>query len=104
MNVSWKSPPLIHHNGKLTGYIIQYTSIKSNGTINVRPTIETTMISRLVKSVKYSVTVAAINVNGTGPFSNPVVQKPTKRGRLFIYVHHKRIVIVPSSYYLLWLL
>ena len=37
------------------------------------------MISGLVKDVNYSVRVAAMNINGTGPFSNPVVvQVPSK--------------------------
>ena len=40
--------------------------------MNVNSTTTHT-ISGLVPFVDYSVTVAAVSINGTGPFSNPVV-------------------------------
>ena len=39
-------------------------------------------ISGPVAFVDYSVTVAAVNVNGTGPFSNAVVQRSGEGGEL----------------------
>ena len=90
--VSWQPPPVIDHNGVLTSYMIHYTIVDSN---NVTNNIITNgikyMISGLVKDVDYSVRVAAMNSNGTGPFSNPVVvQVPSK----FLYLRNYESVTV----------
>jgi len=74
LRVSWQQLPIIYHNGPLTGHVIQYTRVGSNNKMNVTVTNITTHIQGgLVALVNYSVRVAAINVNGTGPFSVPVV-------------------------------
>jgi len=78
--VSWQPPFEIHHNGPLTGYVIQYTRGDIMNDIFTRGT--TLTISRLVALVDYSVRVAARNANGTGPFSNPVVQRSGENGKL----------------------
>ena len=71
--VSWDPPPMIDHNGPIT-YMIQYTRVGSSDMMSVNVNSGTThAISGLVAFVDYSVTVAAVNVNGTGPFSNPPV-------------------------------
>ena len=75
MNVSFKPPPIIDHNGQLTGYVIRYNRVGS-GDIKSVTTKYTTMTISLSQVASYSVTVAAMNVNGTGPFSNPVVVQP----------------------------
>ena len=74
LNVSWQPPPPINHNGPITGYVIQYTRVGSSDmmSINVNSGTAHTM-SGLVAYVDYSVTVAAMNVNGTGPFSSTEV-------------------------------
>ena len=70
--VTFQQPPLIDHNGDITGYVIQYTRVGSSDMISETVTIATThKISGLVAYVNYTVTVAAMTVNGTGPFSNP---------------------------------
>ena len=70
----WQPPPMIDHNGAITGHMIQYTRIGSSDMMSVTVNSGTTYtISGLVAHVDYSVIVAAVNVNGTGPFSNPVV-------------------------------
>ena len=73
--VSWEPPIEIDHNGPITGYIIQYTRVKLSEMISVNVSGGTThiIISGLVGSADYSVTAGAINVNGTGPFSSPLV-------------------------------
>jgi len=78
--VSWQPPFEIHHNGPLTGYVIQYTR---GDVMNDTFTRGTTLtISRLVAFVDYSVRVTARNANGTGPFSNPMVQVSGESGKL----------------------
>ena len=72
--VSWTKPPRRDHNGQITSYEIQYTRVGSSDSMSVNVNSGTThTISGLVAYVNYSVIVAAVNVNGTGPFSNPVV-------------------------------
>jgi len=74
LRVSWKPLPIIHHNGPLTGHVIQYTRVGSSDMMSVNVTSGTMYtISRLVAYSNYSVRVAAMNFNGTGNFSNPVV-------------------------------
>ena len=70
LNVSWQPPLEIDHNGPITGHMIQYTRVGSSDMMSVTVSSGTTYtISGLVAYVNYSVTVAAMNVNGTGPFS-----------------------------------
>ena len=71
--VSWQPPLEINHNGLIIGYNIQYTRFGlSNMSVNVISGTNYT-ISALDALVNYSVIVAAMTVNGTGPFSDPVV-------------------------------
>ena len=71
--VSWQPPLEKDHNGPITGYKIQYTRIgSSNMSVNVTNGTNH-RISALDALVNYSVIVAAMTVNGTGPFSDVVV-------------------------------
>ena len=72
LRVSWQPPLPINHNGPITGHVIQYTGGGTSDMRNVNSGTTHT-ISGLVAFFDYSVTVAAVNVNGTGPFSNAVV-------------------------------
>ena len=75
LEVSWQPPPVQDQNGVITGYMLQYTRVGTSDTMSVTVTSGTTRtISRLVAFVEYSVEVAAMTVNGTGPFSNATVQ------------------------------
>ena len=82
--VTFQQPPLIDHNGDITGYLIQYTRVGSSDMMSETVTIGTThKISGLVAYVNYTVTVAAMTVNGTGPFSNlPMVGRSGEDGEL----------------------
>ena len=73
LNVSWQPPPNRDHNGPIN-YVIQYTRVGYNEMLSVNVTSGTThTISGLVAYVNYSVIMAAMTVNGTGPFSDPPV-------------------------------
>ena len=73
LRVSWQPPVARDHNGPIT-YVIQYTEVESSDMMIVNVTSGTThTISGLVAYVNYFVTVAAMTVNGTGPFSDPPV-------------------------------
>ena len=86
--VSWQPPPLIDHNGPITGHVIQYTRVGSSDMMSVIINSGTTeyIILRLVAYVDYSVTVATMNVNGTGPFSNPMVNRSGENSELKPFV------------------
>ena len=71
--VSWEIPSTINYNGPITGHVIQYTRDGTSDIMNVSSGTTQYTISGLVAYVDYSVTVAAVNVNGTGPFTDPVV-------------------------------
>ena len=74
LNMSWRLPLETDRNGPITGHVIQYTRVGSSDNMSVNVTSGTThTISGLVAYVNYSVTVAAMTVNGTGPFSDPPV-------------------------------
>ena len=74
LNVSWRPPVRRDRNGPITGYVIQYTRVGSSDMMSVNVTSGTTrIISELVAYVNYSVIVATMTVNGTGPFSDPPV-------------------------------
>ena len=74
LRVSWE-PPLDTNNLKITGYMIQYSKVGSQDKMSVSVANKTTLtISGLIACTEYSVTVAAMNDNGTGPFSEPVIQ------------------------------
>ena len=79
LKVSWQ-PPLESHNVPITGYVIQYIKDGSkDGSQDMIQDIKniggtTYTISGLVSCAKYLVKVAAMNVDRTGPFSEPVVE------------------------------
>ena len=78
--VSWRPPILTDRNGPVTGYVIQYTRVG----LSINMTSGTTdVVLRLDPYVDYSVTVAAMTANGTGPFSDPpVVNRSGEDGEL----------------------
>ena len=84
--MSWQ-PPLESHNIPITGYVIQYNKDGSQDTIkdirNINGTTHT--ISGLVPCTKYSVKVAAINGDRTGPFSEPMAEISGEDGGFNFY-------------------
>ena len=88
LNVSWLPPVQRNRNGPITGFVIQYTRVGSSDMMSVNVNSGTThTISGLVVVTEYSVTVAAMTVNGTGPFSDPpVVGRSGEYGEIISYV------------------
>ena len=97
--VSWQPPLEINHNGMITGYVINYTKVDSNVTTSVKVTDGTThTLSGLVPLVNYSVVMAALNVNGTGSFSIPVVGMSGLLGKLNMNKTCTSYVHIGNSY------
>ena len=74
LNISWEPPPEIDQNGPLT-YVVEYSDIEAGTTESVIIFSGTTIVlSALDPFDDYSVRVAARTVNGTGNFSDPVME------------------------------
>ena len=91
LTVSWQPPLEISHNIPITGYVIQYKKNGSRDTVSntenvnvASGTIHT--ISELIAITEYSVKVAAMNINGTGPFSESVVGISGKDSELNLHI------------------
>ena len=85
--VSWQLPSTINYNGPITGHVIRYNRVGTSVMMSANVNSETTdTISGLDAYVEYSVRVAARTVNGTGPFSNPVVRRSGEASELNIYL------------------
>ena len=85
LRVSWLPPPMIDHNGMITSYVIQYTRVGSSDVMNINSGTART-ISGLTAYVMYSVRVAAVTINGTGTFSNPIMQLSGQNSGLYIII------------------
>ena len=72
----------INSNWPITGYVIQYARVESLDNMIVNVPDNTLSISGLFASAEYSVTVAAVNAKGTGPFSKPVIAISGEDGEL----------------------
>ena len=84
LQISLQPPLKMYCNGPITGYVIQYTRVGSSDMMHMNVNNQTThIISGLVAYVNYSIIVAAMTVNGTGPFSNPsMIGKSGENGKL----------------------
>ena len=72
ITVQWGEVPCLHRNGEITGYIVNATlSGMVVRTENVNGGSRGT-VSGLTPSTAYTVTVAAVNSAGTGPFSGGI--------------------------------
>jgi len=78
LSVTYRPPEGRERNGDVTRYVIRYTRV-GNGVLQMMNFsssdvngFRTSVIPGLVAFTKYSVQVAAININGTGPPSDLV--------------------------------
>ena len=84
VEVTWKAPPLVHHNGAILSYIIRY--FPSNDLDRIQDThvtvdkggaIQNRTLSNLEPFTRYTFKVSAVNGAGAGPFS-VAVEKTTE--------------------------
>ena len=76
----WRQVPCVQQNGLSTGYVVRYYAScgrDRNMQRNKSVVTNSTIIDGLTPNFKYNFQVAAVNVNGTGPFSEPI----TLRGK-----------------------
>ena len=81
LNISWLPPEEIGQNGPITGYEIQYIMVRSNETMTESVTNRNMhILTELFAFVIYSIEVAAVTINGTGPYSNPIIEESGHEG------------------------
>jgi len=67
--------PCDHQNGPITGYVVRYyATCGPDRDVQQTKSVVTTgsIIDGLTPNTEYAFQVAAVNTNGTGPFSDPV--------------------------------
>ena len=84
IKLSWGGVLCDQRNGEITGYQINYTCTSDDGKVNVTGNQMTVTLSNLQPYTDYSISVAAMTVNGTGPFSTPVSNKTLFTGKKLI--------------------
>ena len=73
---SWRNPSLDKQNGDIFAYTVLITSEKGNmkWTVNSTATyLSSIVLSPLEPFTVYNLTVSAVNINGSGPYSSPLV-------------------------------
>ena len=67
--------PCVQENGPITGYVVQYyATCGPDRDVQKTKSVVTTgsIIDALTPNTEYAFQVAAVNTNGTGPFSKPI--------------------------------
>ena len=78
----------IHRNGDITGYSVLLMTSGENDRIVVVDDVREATISGLTPSTEYIVSVAAVNSQNTGPYSDDIVTSTS--GML---VHYNRVEV-----------
>ena len=73
VTVFWSKVQYFNGSGTVTHYLVQYQSMCGGAMENVTTVdlVQTVNISGLTPNTGYTFQVAAVNVNGAGPFSKP---------------------------------
>ena len=74
VSIRWREVPCVQLNGPITGYIVRYHATCGASIQQYTKSVVSTgdIIDGLTQNTKYAFQVAAVNVNGTGPFSEPI--------------------------------
>ena len=79
VTVSWSEVHCFNGSGAITHYLVQYQSTCGRAVQNVTTNglVQTVNISSLTPKSGYTFQVAAADVNGIGPFSEPITLEGT---------------------------
>ena len=72
VSLNWREVPCIQQNGPITGYVVRYyATCGPDRDVQQTKSVVTTgsNIDGLTPNTEYAFQVAAVNTNGTGPFS-----------------------------------
>ena len=79
LRVQWGQVDCIHRNGHISGYIVCHTNVETTSEMCVS-TSDTSLDISVGSAADYSVTVAAVNNEGEGPFSDNVIIEAGEQG------------------------
>ena len=85
VSLSWGEVLCIQQNDPITGYVVHYyTTCGADSNVQQYKSGTTTedIIDDLTPNIEYAFQVAAVNVNGTGPFSKSI----TLGGKCIVYL------------------
>ena len=80
LNISWNAPNEEDRNGNIDEYIINVTNTETLVTTQFTTTNNDFSINDLNPDTTYSLSVAASNSNGTGPFTQPLLTRTGQSG------------------------
>ena len=96
VSLSWREVPCVQQNGPITGYVVRYyATCGTDRNVQQSQSVETTdtTITGLTPITEYAFQVAAVNVNGNGPFTEPI----TLGGKCILNIFGTCMVIhIPS--------
>ena len=75
VSLRWRELPCVQQNGPITGYVVRfYATCGADRDVQQNKSVVTTgdIIDGLTPNTEYVFQVAAVNVNGTGPFGEPI--------------------------------
>ena len=70
LNVQWEAVPCIEQNGDITGYTVCVLVSGEMERVEDADDVNEVTISELTPSTTYSIQVAAVNIEDTGPYSD----------------------------------
>ena len=73
LNVQWGAVPCIEQNGDITGYTVRVLVSGEMERVEDVSDVNEVTISELTPSTTYSIQVAAVNSEGTGPYSDLII-------------------------------
>ena len=75
VSLMWRELPCVQQNGPITGYVVRYyATCGADRDVQQNKSVVSTgdIIDGLTPNTEYVFQVAAVNVNGTGPFSETI--------------------------------
>ena len=87
--MKWSDVDCEERNGEILGYVVRYNSSFDDVTVEGREQYNATLIN-LEALVEYNISIAAFNINGTGPFSSSIA---TVTGISLITAHIKNVYL-----------
>lgn len=102
LTVRYIPPEPSLRNGDITGYKLRYTRVESgeSKTKNISRRARQTVITGLEAYTMYSVALAAVTINGTGPFSDAVNGLSGQASKRITLIHYYLLlhkILEPSA-------
>ena len=98
VSLHWREVPCVRQSGPITGYVVRYyATCGPDRDVQQTKSVVTTgsIVDSLTPNTEYAFQVAAVNTNGTGPFSEVV----TLGGKYWHLHYHSCPNILPFCLY-----